>query len=444
MSKPVHMLRKWAERYGDIFRIEMAGFGEFVVVSAPEHVRQVCVASPDVLRSGEGNAPLVPFLGKHSVVVLDGAAHARARRLLVPPFHGDRMRAYAEIMRDVTLASIAKWPRDRPFPIQARMDEIALTNMLRTVVGITDSRAIAPFAERFLATIRTVESPVFLLAGYGGLDLFRSVPWLPASRAKRSNDRGFYDEIARRRALGPGEKGTDVLSLLIEARDENGEPLTDDELRDELVTLIAAGYETTADALAWAFEQLLVNPPILERATQEVHDTVGPGGVLLPEHLGRLEYLDAVINESLRIRPVVPLFSRKAAVPFEVGGYDVSPGMIITPCTVLTHFRPEVYPDPYTFRPERFLGKKPDPYAWLPFGAGGRRCLGMPFALYEMKVVLATVLLRAHLTLAEPPSAIQVVRKNILLMPSTGVKVTFRERHLARASAAQNVCSTTN
>jgi cytochrome P450 len=318
------------------------------------------------------------------------------------------------------------------------MDEIALTNMLRTVVGLKDADAVAPYSRRFLATIHSVESPMFLLAGYSGIDLFRRVPWLTASRMKHNNDKGLYEEIARRRAVPADERGNDVLSLLIEARDEDGNAMSDDELRDEMVTLIAAGYETTADALAWAFEQLLVNPRTLERAEQEVRDVVGPSGVLEAEHLARLDYIDAVINESLRIRPVVPLFSRKAAVPFQVGGYEVPAGTVICPSSVLAHFRPDVYPEPYTFKPERFLGKKPDPYAWLPFGAGGRRCLGMPFALYEMKVVLATVLLRTQLQLAEAPESIKVVRKNILLMPSTGVRVSYRERRGPSSGAAPN------
>ncbi|HEV8321272.1 MAG TPA: cytochrome P450 [Myxococcota bacterium] len=436
-ARPFDVLWHCFRRYGHRFTLHLAGLGEFVFVTSPDDIRAVFTADPDVLLAGAANDILAPLVGRQSVLLLDGAAHHRQRRLLMPPLHAERMQAYATVMREVTERSLDAWPEDRPFRLHPQLQGITLDVILRTVFGMEEGSRSAELGAEIAEMLDIGSSPLRLVPAFYGVDLFRLLPWSRAARLKRSVDRAFYAHIARRRAEPSDPARRDVLSLLLAARDEEGGAMSDEELRDELITLLVAGHETTATALAWAFERLLSAPSAMARLLDELHGVVGDEPVA-HAHVGALDYLDAVVKESLRMRPVVALVARKAAVPFALGEHEVPAGSFVMPLISITHMRPDLYPEPDQFRPERFWREKVDPYAWLPFGGGSRRCLGMAFSLYEMKVVLATVLSRARLR-AAAPRPVEVVRRNITLAPSDGTTVfatRIRRRGAARPAGA--------
>ncbi len=411
IARPLPYLEECRRRFGDVFTLHWMGAGTVVMVCAPELVKKVFTADPDVLQAGEGNSLLEPMLGKHSLLLLDGAEHLRERRLLLPAFHGERMQTYADQMRAITEASLERWPVGEPFALHPFMQGITLDVILRTVFGIDDAARFDQLRARIVELLDTTSTPLAILPALLRLDLFRLAPWLKRSKLKHELDALIFDEIARRRQRASG--GSDVLSMMIAARDEDGRAMTDVELRDELVTLLLAGHETTATSLAWAFERLLAMPETLAALRADLA-------------AGRDDHVDAVIKETLRVRPILPIVARFVREPFELAGYTIPPGVRITPCIYLVHRRADLYPDPEAFRPERWLGVKPDPYTWLPFGGGLRRCLGMAFAMFEMRIVLQTVIPRVRLRLADGPA--RVVRRAITLAPSHGTRVVLDER----------------
>lgn len=416
-------LESCQRRYGDLFTLTFPGLGHHVIASSPEAIRQCFTGPAEVLYAGRSNAFLTPVLGPSSVLILDREPHLRQRRLLLPPFHGERMGTYVERMREATERMLAQWPVGEPFAVQPHMQALTLEVILHTVFGVVEPgrrRELAWLLER-LQAYAGVAHQLFLPVLQR--DLGPLSPWGRFLRHRERVDRELLAEVARRRTEPPRE---DVLSLLLEARDEQGQPMTDGELRDELVTLLVAGYDTTASALAWGLECLLSAPQVQARLEAELREVVGTGP-LRAEHLPRLEYLDAVVKEVLRLCSIVPLVSRKLRAPFEVGGYTLPAGVLVMPCPYLLHRRPELYPQPHTFRPERFVGVRPGPYEWAPFGGGTRRCIGMAFALQELKVVLATLLLRLRLRLAGPAPS-RAVRRGVLLEPHGGVRLVAAVR----------------
>ena len=419
IARPLPYLDECARKFGDIFTVRWVGAGTMVMVSSPELVKQVFTADADVLYAGQGNALLEPMVGKHSLLTLDGAEHLRQRRLLLPSFHGERMQAYAGVMREVTAASLETWPLGKPFALHPLTQSITLDVILRTVFGMGDMGALR---QKLVKLLNLSSNPLTIVPAFMQFDFFNVVPWAGISKLKHAIDAMIYEEIARRRKTPTG--GNDVLSLMLEARDEQGNGMTDVELRDELITLLLAGHETTATALAWTFERLLANPVTLERLRADIA-------------AGNDEYLDAVIKEALRARTILPIVARFVKKPFQLGEWTIPPGVRITPCIYLVHMRPDLYPEPEKFKPERWLGVKPDPYAWFPFGGGIRRCLGMAFALFEMKIVLATVIPRVRMRLFDK-RPVRVVRRSITLAPSGGTRVVLEERRAkdSRARAA--------
>ncbi len=406
--QPLKLLDDCHRRFGDVFTWRAPNIGSFVVVADPALIKQVLTADPETLYAGKGNATLLePMLGKHSMLTLDGAEHLRQRRLLLPAFHGERMRAYATAMRDISNASIDSWPTDRPFPLHEQMQAITLDVILRTVFGVAHSDRLR---KQLVDLLAVAANPWLLFPGMIGLDPFK-VKWLPITKMKLAVDETIYAMIRehRRRATG----GDDVLSMMIEARDDQGTGMTDVEIRDELVTLLLAGHETTATSLAWAFDLLLANPETLERLQAEVA-------------AGREEYLDAVIRETLRVRPIVPLVGRVVMTPYQLGRWTLPVGTRVAPSVYLAGHRAADYPDPQRFDPSRWLGVKPDPYTWLPFGGGIRRCIGMAFAQFEMRIVLETVVTRTQLRATGKPS--RVGRRGITLAPVGGTVVRMHER----------------
>jgi cytochrome P450 len=398
-------LERCRDRYGDTFTLRIAQEGTWVMLSDPDDVRKVFTGDPKVLHAGEGNVVLKPVLGNHSVLLLDEAAHMQQRKLLLPPFHGERMQRYGEVMREIAEREIDGWPTGEPFQLWPRMQAVTLEVIMRAVFGLDEGAQLDRLRQILRHTLDWATRPtqMFLMAALGparlgDLPRFR--------RALEPVDRELFELIRGRRNDPALEDRHDILSLLLLARDEgDGSPMSDQELRDELMTLLVAGHETTATSLSWALERLVRHPDKLERLRS-----------------GDEEYADAVAKEALRLRPVIPIVVRRLTEPFEVGGYTLPAGVTVAPCIYLMHRRPDIYPDPHAFRPERFLEQPAGTYTWIPFGGGVRRCIGASFALFEMKTVLEAIAGRVWLTPADSESE-RVVRRAITLTPNRGAEV---------------------
>ncbi len=395
-------------RYGGVVRFSTLFDSTFVMVFDPAMIKEVFQGSGRRLHAGEANQLLGPVLGQRSVLLLDEDEHIRHRRLLLPQFHGAHMQAYAEVMREATDIEIDSWPVGETFALRPSMQSLTLRVIIRAVFGYQPGAAADELARR----LRTMVTPVArqrgllvltLLARLGGND--RATRSFEAAR--RAVDEILFDEIVRRRAQPDLEERNDVFSALLLARDEEGHGLSDQEVRDELVTLLLAGHETTATGLAWTFDLLLHNPAVLRRAAEDGE-----------------EYLDAVIKESLRVRPVIPAVGRVVrSEPFHLNGFVIPEGYEINPSIRVVHRRADLYPQPEAFRPERFLGPDaPDTYTWVPFGGGVRRCLGASFAQMEMRIVVARVLERCGLRAAVAELEEGAFR-GVTIAPRNGVQV---------------------
>jgi cytochrome P450 family 135 len=401
IARPVPFATRQRARYGDAFTVHFEA-QRWVMLADPEDVRTVFAAGPRRTNAGEANAILRPTLGSRSVLLLDGDEHLRQRKLMLPAFHGERMLRYREIMRAATERAIATWPRDEPFTLRPHTQAITLEVIMQAVFGLHGARAMGRLRAPLQRLVEWTADPAALvvLAGLG--------PDHAIVRRLRNGyvapiDRELYALIAERRAADDAHERDDVLSMLLLARDEHGEAMSDVELRDELMTLLLAGHETTATSLAWAVERLVRHPGGLSRLA------------------GDPEYLDAVVKEILRLRPVVALVLRKLLEPLVVAGRELPAGTLVAPCILLVHRRADVYPQPEAFRPERFLGVAPGSYSWIPFGGGVRRCLGAAFAQMEMQVVLRTI---AETVALEPAGRSEGVRRRgITLAPARGARV---------------------
>ena len=406
-------------RYGNAVTFGTLFDQRFVMVFDPDLVKELFRGSGDQLHAGEANALLGTVVGERSVLLLDGAEHLRHRRLLLPPFHGQQMLAYEQAVRESTDLEIDSWPIGTPFALLPSMQSLTLRVIVRAVFGYAPGAAEAELRRRLRAMVEPLARPRGLLMmatvvrGRGNPEAA-----LRFEARKQAVDELLYPEIARRREQPDLVDRTDVFSALLLAQDEHGERLTDREVRDELVTLLLAGHETTATGLAWAFDLLLHTPRVLSEALRAGDD-----------------YLDAVVKEALRIRPVIPGVGRIVrGEPFRLNGYEIPPGVEVNPSIRIIHRRSDIYPDPETFAPERFIGDgAPDTYTWVPFGGGTRRCLGASFALMEMRVVLRRVLERAALTAADQRVS-KVQFRAITLAPKNGARV-IQERGPRPASA---------
>jgi cytochrome P450 len=409
---PVSFQHSCQRRFGDCFTTRFVGqLGTTVHLADPSAVKAVFAGDRRAFRAGEANAILEPLLGPRSVLVLDGESHLRARRLMLPPFHGERMQRYLALMREIVTEELRRWPEQRAFALRPRMQAITLEVIMRAVFGIDDAarlREVRPLVGRLVRMTMGPGAAMLPFVGrFGGRT--RWVPWARFQRAVESVDTVLLAEIRRRRADEHAGDREDVLSMLLRARDEDGQGMSDAELRDELVTLLLAGHETTATAGAWAVELLLRHPAALARLQRDLAD-------------GRGTYLDAVIKEAMRLRPVIPAIGRRLVAPVVLNGYRLPAGINVSPAIYLLHRRPEVYPEPTVFRPERFLEDPPDTYEWLPFGGGTRRCIGASFAMAELRIVLATILQEARLSLVERrPERIRA--RAVVFVPAHGVRV---------------------
>jgi cytochrome P450 len=390
-------------RYGRIFRTRDAIAGELVHIAERDLVEQVFKWKPAQFNVGEPRALMEPVTGPSSILLLDGHEHMRMRKLMLPPFHGEAIAHYAELIEQVTSREIETWRTGDLIRTRTVAQRVTMEVIVRAVFGITDADRVAELL-RVLPGLSS-PNPLLLLVQK---DLGPRSPWGRFVRRRDRVDRLLYEEISRRRADPDAAARNDILTLLLSARDEAGEPMTDRELRDELITLLLAGHETTATSIGWAFERLLRTPAAHDRLTAELRDG-GPG-----------DYLDAVVKETLRLRPVVPEVFRSPSEPAELGGYVFEPGAHLTAAILLVQLDPELYPpDPLAFRPERFLDGAPEPYTWVPFGGGVRRCLGAAFATLEMKVVIATILSRTRLRASRAKSEPARFR-GVTMMPSRG------------------------
>jgi cytochrome P450 len=408
MRRPLDMLAQWHARYGDAFTVRLTGFGTGVYVVDPDAIRDLFTGDQSDLRAGEANSFMEPVLGANSVLVLDGPQHLRQRKLLLPPFQGSRVAAFREVIREVAEREIAGWRPGTELVLRERMRALTFEVICRAVFGVTQPERVERLRKRLVAVIDS--SPIFVIAPPARADLGPFSPGGVFARRMRAADAVLYEEIERRRHEPDLEERSDVLSLLLCARDEQGEAMSDPELRDELFTMLGAGHETTATALAFAFELLLRNPAVLARLREELE--VGEDDA----------YLDAVVKETLRLRPVIDAAERTLTVPRTVAGWDLPAGVKVYPAIVLVHLREDLYPRAHEFRPQRFVEDGAESYSWLPFGGGIRRCIGAALAHAEIAEVLRVAIPRIELRpLRDQPDP--VVVRGITLAPKHGVRV---------------------
>jgi len=412
-ASPYGWMRRRRERHGDMFSARFPIFGRVVYVSDPELVRQVFAGDPSVFHAGEANwLALGDALGEHSLLTLDERRHMSQRKLLLPPFHGESVRRYVELMATATATEVARWPVGRPFALRPRMQAITLEVILRAVFGVRDGARMDQFRERIprlAATTSVLTWMPFMHRELGGLS-----PAARFRRALRAVDELIYAEIAERRSDGDAEERDDVLSLLLGAVHDDGSAMTDVELRDQLLTLLTAGHETTATGLSWAFERLTRTPRVMERLCGSLDDDA---------------YLDAVVKETLRVRPVVVDVARKLTCAIELGGYQLPAGTLVLPAIAAMHARSDLYQRPGELVPERFLDGKTEPYTWIPFGGGVRRCIGAAFAQVEMRTVLREVLGRVRLRApSRRPERARI--QHVTVVPARGCRVVVVERSL--------------
>jgi cytochrome P450 len=386
-ARPIWFMQRARRRYGNVFTIRPYAFGNLVVLADPEHIKEVFTGDRDVFAAGKANAAMSPVLGSHSLLTLDGERHLRQRKLMLPPFHGEAVGRYRERIERITQAEMDRWPIGTPFPIRPRMQSITLEVILRAVIGVSDPTRLARLRELLP---RLLDFSVFDMWAVWLFPKLLDTPLgrrNPAVRVRPEVDRLLYEEIDAHRSHPDGHD--DILALLISARDADGEPLSDANLLDQIITLLLAGHETTTTGLAWALERLTRHPAALARLQQELD-------------AGEEEYLDAVVNETLRVRPVIDGVWRKLTAPAVLAGHRLPAGTLVFPAIVLVQTSHDAFPDPEDFRPERFLDGSPPPYTFIPFGGGTRRCIGAAFAVMEMKTVLSTVLGRVDLTAPDP------------------------------------------
>ena len=421
--RPLERLRAWRERYGDVVRVKLTGFGTGVYVADPDAIRELFTGEQSDLRAGEANSFMAPVLGAHSVLVLDGPEHMRQRKLLLPPFGGSRVAAFREVIREVAEREVAGWREGSTLVLRARMRALTFEVICRAVFGVTEPARVERLRELLGAVIDS--SPIYMITPLARADLGPLSPGRRFARRLRAADEALYEEIRLRREQPDLDQRGDVLSLLLRARDEQGAAMSDGELRDELFTMLGAGHETTATALAFAFDLLLRHPAALARLREELERGEDDA------------YLDAVVKETLRLRPVIDAAERTLTQPRVVAGFELPAGVKVYPGIALVHMREDLYPRAHEFRPERFADAGAESYSWLPFGGGIRRCIGAALAQAEIAEVLRTIVPRVELRpLRERPDP--VVLRGITLAPKHGVRVVVERAPRPPASPSES------
>jgi cytochrome P450 len=416
-TRPLAFMERCQERYGKRFTIRLPFTPPFVYIADPDEVKQIFTAPPDVLHPGQGAKVLEPVVGRNSVILLDEDAHMSQRKLMLPAFHGERMERLTGLVEEVAAEEVAAIPRDVPLSLHPRMQDLTLKIILRAVFGLDPGPRFDALRERLAAMLEFGDRPISLLPPAPDSMVAKVAervgPFAVFVRMQEEVDESLFALIDERRAAGADRD--DVLAMLLEATHEDGSPMSDEEIHDELLTLLVAGHETTATTLAWAFERLVREPAVLERLVAEID-------------AGDDAYVTATIQETLRDRPVLPNAAPRYVVKeVTIGDWTYQPGASLLANTYLIHHDPEIYPDPHAFRPERFLDQNPGTYTWIPFGGGRRRCLGASFAMLEMKVVLKALLGSRELRdCGDGPEVAQ--RRNITVRPVRGGRVVVSER----------------
>ena len=407
LARPVPFMERCRERYGNVFLARLGPDQGVVFLSDPALAEAVFTGDPDLLRTGDINGVFKRIIGPDSILLLDGAEHMRRRRLLLPAFHGENLRRLEGAMTEAAEAEISTWPTGEPFAALPRIHRISGEIVMSAIFGARENERLEALAEalpRFLDLARTpaVFMPL-LRRNLGGAS-----PWARLMRSIEELDEILLGEIRARRRSGDLDSRPDVLSKLVQAQDEDGEGLSDRQVRDELVTLLVAGHETTSGALALAIEQIVHHRAVLDR-------------IEVAARGGGDRYLEAVIKESLRRRPVLPIVGRKLADRARIGEYVLPAGTVLMPCIYLMHHEPSLYPHPEEFDPQRFMDDAGGTYTWIPFGGGIRRCVGAAFATMEMKVVLRAIFGRLSLRASGPPE--EPVRRSVSLAPRRGAEI---------------------
>jgi len=416
--RPIAFMEDCRRQFGDSFGVRFLGFERpMVLISDPEAIKALYRQREQALPPGR-NIVLEPILGSTSLLIQQGAEHLSRRKLMLPPFHGERMRSYEGTMTEIVETEIDSWPLQREFPIHARMQAVTLEVILQVVFGISSGPRLDRLRQMLSTVLQETASPGQQVLGLALRRFGGNGPFARYETQLREVDELLFAEIAEHRERPDLEKRQDILSMLMTAEFEDGTRMEDQELRDQLMTLLLAGHETTATALAWTFDLLLRHPAVLGRLRDELA-------------AGEEDYLRATISESLRLRPVIPLAGRRLSEELSAGGLTLPAGTDVTPAIWLTHTRPDLYPEPFAFKPERFLDSPPDTYAWIPFGGSVRRCIGATFAEFEMRVVLREVLTRCELRKADPRPE-RTGRRNITLSPKAGTPVVLTAREPAR------------
>lgn len=420
-TRPNALLQRCRDRYGSRFSLRLLGQPSVVVLADPDEAREVLTAPPDLLHPGEGARILEPLVGRHSVILLDEARHLEQRKLMLPAFHGERMQRLSGLMSEVAGREAERWPRGEPLALHGRLQALTLEIILRAVFGLEPGPRLGALRSLLTEVLELGSRPESMIPALQREIGPRRLPWNRFFALRDEIDELVFALIDERRAAtrhGDGALGDDVLAMLLAGRrEDDGSPMSARELRDELMTSLVAGHETTASQLGWIFEAITRHPAVLRRLEAELADG---GGDDEDE-----SYLTATIQEALRRRPVLPNPEpRKTTREATIGGYHYPPGVALVISAYLIHHDPAIYPDPYAFRPERFLDRQPGTYTWLPFGGGRRRCLGASFAMVEMRTVVREVLRRHRLSpTSDPPEPTR--RRSITLSPGHRARVVL-------------------
>ncbi|NEO38915.1 MAG: cytochrome P450 [Moorea sp. SIOASIH] len=433
VADPLKYLDQCVERYGDTFTIRLSGLGQLVILSHPQAIQELLTAPPSQFKSGERNKLLRPLLGETSMTLLDGQPHQRQRKLLIPPFHGERINSYSQLICDITQQVASQWVIGKGFTARSAMQDITMQVIMEGVFGLGEGARYQKLKLLLAAMLDVTASPLrssLLYFKFLQRDLGPRSPWGKIVRRRQQIYNLLQAEINQRREQ-PELMGNDILSLMMSARDENGELMSDQELQDQLMTLLFAGHETTATALAWAFYWIHRLPTVRQKLLEEI-DSLGDHPD--PMAIAQLPYLTAVAYETLRIYPVgFLIFTRITTAPITIMGhhYQANTGLVASP--YLTHRREDLYPDSDQFKPERFLERQYSAYEYFPFGGGNRRCIGATLAMLEMKLVLAKVLSGYHLALAED-KIIKPARRGLVIAPENGVPMVMTGQRVAKDS----------
>jgi cytochrome P450 family 110 len=425
--KPLETLKKNAYHYGNTYTARFSGFGSVVVLSDPDAIEAIMTAPNNLFESGQSNAPFRPFLGNSSILMMDGKDHQRKRKLLTPPFHGERLKTYGQAICEITNQVTEQWHPGKTFAMRTVIQEISLRIILRTVLGVHEGERTEQLRRHLDKMLNFFEQPlnsIFLFVPSLQKDWGIWSPWGNVVKQLKEIDDILFAEIQERRD-NPQSLGDDILSLMMSARDEESQSMTDQELRDEMMTLLFAGHETTATAIAWAMYWIHRLPDVGQKLQKEMSE-LEPNTDSLT--IARLPYLSAICDETLRIYPVgLFTFIRVLQKPWTLSGQTLEPGTQIGPCIYLLHHRSDLYPQPDQFRPERFLERQFSLYEYIPFGGGNRRCIGMAFALFEMKLVLTSILSKWQLEL-QSNQPIKPVRRGFTMAPEKGVPMRVLKR----------------